>query len=41
MIGWDVRELLYLVCNSERVLAKTRDAIVVGLRAQLAQLSDG
>jgi DNA-binding transcriptional LysR family regulator len=37
--GWDVREQLFVACNGDRVLAKARDAIVPGLRAQLALLS--
>lgn len=33
--GWNVRSQLYLACNGDRVLARVRNAIADGLRAEL------
>jgi len=36
--GWDVREVLYVACNGERILARQRTAIVAALAGRLAEL---
>jgi hypothetical protein len=36
--GWNVRETLFVACNSDRVLSRVQGAILKAIRAQLQEL---
>ena len=39
--GWDVRETLFVACNSERMLARERTAVIAAIRAAHKHKSSG
>jgi DNA-binding transcriptional LysR family regulator len=41
VVGWDVREPLYVLCNGDRVLARTRTAVVSAVESMLGVSTNG